>query len=249
VPVLALVVTALFAAQTPSSPADEEDPVVDETKTGEEPVEEPVEEPAQPDADSLVENLFAGRWLDPTDPYWKPRRGERFELSLLLGGEAAFETVSTDKLPSLGGMVLNSLGRYYPVDRLAVVFGWRTYVGLDGVPATGTTAATVVSLITGIRYDLVRENRFSLLWDLYSGPSLYVFADLPTTDLVIDTTALGGEMGTGLALRYSVGPVTGEARGLVGGRAGAASSPLDGSGGPFSAVYAGIDVGFTWSLQ
>lgn len=230
---LAVVVITLLAAQSPT--ADDVDITDDD--------------PAHAgDADSLVDDLFAGRWLDPTDPYWAPRRGERFELSLLVGGEAAFSAVSTDKLPSVGGMVLNSLGRYYPVDRLAVVFGWRTYVGLDGVPATGTTASSVVSLITGIRYDLVRENRFSLLWDLYSGPSLYVFAALPTTDFAIDTTAVGGEMGTGLALRYSVGPVTGEARGLVGGRAGAASNPIAGAG-PFSAVYTGVDVGFTWSLQ
>jgi hypothetical protein len=202
--------------------------------------------PASPD--SFVDDLFAGRWLDPSEPYWSPRRGKRFEISLLLGGEAAFEAVSTDKLPSLGGGVLNWVGRYYPVDRLAVVFGGRTYLGLDGVPATGTTAASVVSLITGIRYDLVREGRFSLMCDLFSGPSLYAFADLPENLALGDLVgAAGGEMGAGLALRYSVGPFTGEARGVVGARAGAAANPFGGTAGPFSAVYAGVELGGTWS--
>ena len=100
-----------------------------------------------------------------------------------------------------------------------------------------------------MRYDLVRENRFSLLWDLYSGPSLYVFADLPAVSTT--AVAIGGEMGTALAMRYSIGPFTGEARGVVGGRAGASSSPFQraGDAGPFSALYAGFDVGATWSLQ
>lgn len=205
---------------------------------------------APPSPDSLVDDLFAGRWLDPSEPYWKPRRGERGELSLLLGGEAAFAAVASDKLPSLGGMVLNVVGRYYPVDRLAVVVGGRSYLGLDGVPATGTTASSVISLIAGIRYDLVRENRFSLMWDLYSGPSLYAFADLPE-DLALGSAvgAAGGEMGTGLALRYSIGPITGEARGVVGGRAGAAANPFGGTAGPFSAAYAAVEFGLTWSLQ
>ncbi len=200
--------------------------------------------------DTFLDDLFAGRWLDPKEPYWAPRRGQRFEISVLVGGEAAFGAVQPAlKLPTIGGIVLNGVGRYYPVDRLAVVFGGRTYVGLDGVPAAGTTASSVASLITGIRYDLVRENRFSLLWDLYSGPSLYVFADLPSVQE--RTVALGGEMGTALAFRYSIGPFTGEARGVVGGRAGASSSPFQraGDAGPFSAIYAGVDVGGTWSFQ
>jgi hypothetical protein len=203
--------------------------------------------------DQLVADLFAGTWLDPEDPYWNPRRGKRFEIGVMLGGEGAFSALSTETLPSLGGMVLTSVIRWYPVDRLAVVLGGRTYFGLDGVPATGTTASSVASLITGIRYDLVRENRFSLLWDLYSGPSLYVFADLPapSTSASVSDVAIGGEMGTALALRYSVGPVTGEARGLVGARAGATSSPFQraGEAGPFSSVYAGFDLGLTWSFQ
>lgn len=203
------------------------------------------------DLDELVANLFAGTWLDPEEPYWDPRRGERIEVGLNLGGEGAFSALSPDKLPSIGGVVLNAVVRYYPVDRLAVVLGGRTYLGVDGVPATGTTASSVASLITGIRYDLVRENRFSLLWDLYSGPSLYVFADLPELDAAVASVALGGEMGTGLAMRYSIGPLTGEARGLVGGRAGASSTPFQraGDAGPFSSVYAGFDLGLTWSFQ
>lgn len=201
--------------------------------------------------DELVADLFAGTWLDPEAPYWAPRRGQRLEVGVNLGGEGAFSGLSPDKLPSIGGLVLNAVVRYYPVDRLAIVVGGRTYLGVDGVPATGTTASSVASLITGIRYDLVRENRFSLLWDLYSGPSLYVFADLPELDAAVADVAVGGEMGTGLAMRYSVGPITGEARGLVGGRAGASSSPFQraGDAGPFSSAYAGFDLGLTWSFQ
>jgi hypothetical protein len=58
-------------------------------------------------------------------------------------------------------------------------------------------------------------------------------------------------MGTALTLRYLVGPVMGEARGLVGARAGATSSPFQraGEAGPFSSVYAGFDLGLTWSFQ
>ncbi|MDP2345867.1 MAG: hypothetical protein Q8O67_33315 [Deltaproteobacteria bacterium] len=206
--------------------------------------------------DSVVDDILTGAWLDPDDIFWAPRRGERFELSLLLGGEGSLGGVAPDKLPTIGGVVVNGIGRYYPVDRLAVIFGVRTYFGLDGAPASGTTASSVFSGITGVRYDLVRENRFSLLWDLYSGPSLYVFADLVGNDsLVTDGTiiSVGGEMGTALAMRYSLGPFTGELRGLVGGRAGASASPFqrsgyDGGSGPFSSLYAGLDFGATWSM-
>lgn len=201
------------------------------------------------DLESLARDALAGTWLDPQEPEWDPRRGERWELGVLIGGEGAFEALQSGSLPSVGGVVLNLLGRYYPVDRLAVVLGTRGYAGLDGVPAAGTTASTVLSAITGVRYDLVREGRFSLLWDLYSGPSLYVFADV---EELTNTTevAIGGEMGTALAFRYSVGPFTGEARGLVGGRAGATANPFQraNDAGPFSAVYAGVDVGGTWSF-
>ena len=201
-------------------------------------------------ADSFVDDLFAGRWIDPSQPYWAPRRGERVEFALLLGGEVAFEALSREQLPSLGGMVLTIGGRYYPVDRLAVIFGARTYVGLDGGPASGTTASSVITLITGVRYDLVREKRFSLMWDLYSGPSLVLFAEVPESlALGSPVAATGGEMGTGLSMRYSIGPLTGEARGVIGGRAGAAAAPFQETEGPFSAAYAGIELGLTWSMQ
>jgi hypothetical protein len=232
-----------FAAADPAPPTDPASPT-----TTPPPVSDDGKQRSK--LDEILDDLFAGTWLDPKDPYWNPRRGERFELSVLVGGEGAFSAVAAaNKLPSIGGTVLNGLVRYYPVDRLAVVAGGRTYVGLDGVPAAGTTASSVVSAIVGVRYDLVRENRFSLLWDLYSGPSLYVFA--PLTRITSAETAVGGEMGTALAMRYSIGPFTGEARGLVGGRAGATDHPFQraGDSGPFQALYAGFDVGGTWSIQ
>ncbi len=214
--------------------------------------------------DSVVDGVLAQTsWLDPQDPFWRPRRGERWEVAAYLGGEGSFTALAPDKLPTIGGVVVDGILRYYPdghpsdpkdePDRLAVTGGFRAYLGLDGVPASGTTASTVVTLMTGVRYDLVRENRFSLLWDLYSGPSAYVFADLNTVDGFSTTTptfSIGGEMGTALALRYSLGPLTGELRGLVGGRAGAAANSSAGTAasGPFSSLYAGADLGFTWSL-
>lgn len=200
------------------------------------------------DVDALVDEIVSLRFLDPAGPEWAPRSGERLELAVLLGGEAAGAGLSPDKLPTLGGVVLTGLGRYYPVDRMAVMFGTRTYLGVDRTPAAGTRTSQVVTAMAGARYDLVRENRFSLLWDLYSGPSLYVFAD--TSDLLgPGAVAVGGEMGTGLALRYSIGPFNGEARGIVGARAGASNSPFRRAfaAGPFSAVYAGVDVGASWS--
>jgi len=208
-------------------------------------------------ADSVIDDILTGAWLDPKDPYWLPRRGQRLELGLRLGGEGSFTALAPDKLPTIGGVVFDGVVRYYPVDRLAVIIGLRSYFGLDGVPASGTTASTVISGITGVRYDLVREKRFSLLWDLYSGPSVYVFSDLTRVadDFFVGASELsvGGEMGTALALRYSLGPFTGELRGLVGGRAGASASPFsrpgaEGGSGPFSALYAGADLGVTWSM-
>ena len=210
-------------------------------------------------ADSVVTDLLSGAWLDPKDPFWAPRRGERLELAAYLGGEGAFTGFAADRLPTIGGMNVNGVIRYYPVDRLAVVFGGRAYLGLDDVPAPGTTAATVFTGTTGVRYDLVRENRFSLLWDLYSGPSVYLFSDLATAaDDALTTKepkySVGGEMGTALALRYSLGPFTGELRGLLGGRAGSAVSAFrrddDGGAttGPFSSLYSGLDLGATWSM-
>jgi hypothetical protein len=210
-------------------------------------------------ADDVIDDLLSGAWLDPDDPFWDPRRGERLELALYSGGEGAFTGFAADRLPTLGGLNVNGVIRYYPVDRLAVVLGGRAYLGLDDVPAPGTTASSVFTATTGVRYDLVRENRFSLLWDLYSGPSVYLFSDLVTAaDDALTAKepkySVGGEMGTALALRYSLGPFTGELRGLVGGRAGSAVSAFrrddDGAAttGPFSALYSGIDLGATWSL-
>ena len=200
--------------------------------------------------DTLVDDAL-GTWLDPTDPIWEPLRGERFEVSILMGGEGGAAGLAPDKLPTIGGMGVNVVGRYYPVDRLAVAFGGRGYFGLDGAPATGTTASSVVTALTGVRYDLVRENRFSLAWDFYSGPSLFVFTDLLAATVggesLESQLAVGGEMGSGLAMRYSLGPFTGELRGIVGGRAGATSGTEQVSG-PFSALFAALDLGATWGM-
>lgn len=207
--------------------------------------------------DSVIDDILTGAWLDPQDPYWTPRRGQRLELAVRLGGEASFAALAPDRLPAIGGVVVDGVVRYYPVDRLAVIIGVRSYFGVDGIPAAGTTASTVVSGITGVRYDLVREKRFSLLWDLYSGPSLFAVGELDRVadNLIVAASNLsvGGEMGTALAMRYSLGPFTGELRGLVGGRAGASASPFSrpgdaGGSGPFSALYAGADLGVTWSM-
>lgn len=213
--------------------------------------------------DAIVEDVILETWLDPHDPFWQPRRGERLELFVANGGEGSFRGVAPDQLPTLGGIVVSGGLRYYPrarrddlpdPDRLALTLGLRAYVGLNGVPATGTTASTVVSGVTGVRYDLVRENRFSLLWDLYSGPSVYVFADIDDSGLSSAgaTYSIGGEMGTALAMRYSLGPIAAEVRGFLGGRAGASTGRVTTSvveeGGAFSALYAGLDLGLTWSL-
>ena len=215
--------------------------------------------------DAVVDDVIGHGWLDPQDPFWKPRRGERWEIAAYVGGEASLTALSPDKLPSIGGVVVDGIFRYYPMSRpspedeparIAVIGGFRSYLGLDGVPASGTTASTVVTIMAGVRYDLVRENRFSLNWDLYSGPSVYVFANLDTQDGLSATTptySIGGEMGTALAMRYSLGPVTGELRGLMGGRAGASQNSLDRAGaspgtGPFSSFYGGFDLGVTWSM-
>lgn len=207
--------------------------------------------------DSVIDDILTGAWLDPKAPYWAPRRGQRFELGVRLGGEGSFAALAPGRLPTIGGVVFDGVARYYPVDRLAVIIGVRSYFGVDGIPAAGTTASTVVSGITGVRYDLVREKRFSLLWDLYSGPSLFAVGELDKVadNIIVAATNLsvGGEMGTALAMRYSIGPFTGELRGLVGGRAGASASPFsrpsgEGGSGPFSALYAGADLGVTWSM-
>ncbi len=196
-------------------------------------------------------------WLDPQDPAWAPHRGRRLEIAARVGGEGSVATLATDRLPTVGGVVFDGVLRYYPVDRLAVIIGLRSYFGVDGIPAAGTTASTVISGITGVRYDLVRENRFSLSWDLYSGPALFAVGELDRTAdnlfVAASNLSVGGEMGTALAMRYSLGPLTAELRGLIGGRAGASASPFSrpssaGGSGPFSALSAGADLGITWSM-
>ena len=90
--------------------------------------------------DNVVDDILTGAWLDPEDPYWAPRRGQRFELAVLIGGEGALGGFAPDKLPTIGGVVVNGIGRYYPVDRLAVIFGGRAYFGLELLGPLGVTA-------------------------------------------------------------------------------------------------------------
>jgi hypothetical protein len=210
------------------------------------PVPEP--EPVQFNTSELIDDLVTFQFLDPDDEFWLPRRGARFELSGFVGGEAAIVGLSTDRIPTLGGTTVTVVAAYYPTDNLSIVIGTRSYLGLDGIPATGTTASAVISPITGVRYDLVREGRFSLLWDLYSGPSVFIFAALDDDPTSLATAGFGGELGSALALRYSLGPMTGELRFLAGGRAGATSiaNTLSPSG-IFSSAFVGAELGVTWS--
>lgn len=200
------------------------------------------------DDEGSLRGLLSGKWLDPKGPFWAPRQGPRTELTLLLGGEAALgELGSLERIPTVGGTTLTVMGRYYPTDRLAIVLGGKGYFGLDR-PAAGTTAATVVGPFTGVRWELVRENRFSLQADVQSGPAFFVFADI--FDALDATWAVGGEGCVAASLRYSVGPFTGELRPFVGGRVGTAAEigrPRF-EVGPFSALYAGVDLGLTWSF-
>ena len=50
--------------------------------------------------DSVIDDIIAGAWLDPKAPFWAPRRGERFEIGLRLGGEGSFA--------ALVGMILGA---------------------------------------------------------------------------------------------------------------------------------------------
>ena len=116
-------------------------------------------------------------------------------------------------------------------------------------PATLDTCDLRISQYREVSIRLIDpalENRFSLLWDIYSGPAVFVVSNLVEQP----TTALGIEAGTALALRYTLGPLTGEARGVVGGRAGATTTPFPEAeeGGPFSLLYAGGELGLTWSF-
>jgi len=194
----------------------------------------------------LEENL-----LDPKGEFWVPRRGPRLEASFFLGAESSFGDISgLDDIPQPTGISWTAAGRYYPVSRLALSLNLKGFFGLDA-PAAGTSAATVVSGLTGVRWDLITENRFSVLVDVYSGPALFAYADV--TDVLKDVLAswaLGAEFGAAVTFRYTLGPFTGELRALTGIRSGAARDigrPTT-DVGPFSAVYAGADVGVTWSF-
>jgi hypothetical protein len=201
----------------------------------------------EPPADALSA-LLSGAWLDPPGAFWRPRRGARTEVSAFLGGEAGLGELGTlDRIPSIGGTTVSGMARYYPVDRLAIQIGSRGYLGV-AEPAAGTTAQTVIAPFAGVRWDLVRENRFSLLTDIASGPAVFLFADL--LGAFGAAWALGAEATAAVTFRYSLGPITGELRTFVGGRVGQAQQIGRPSFavGPFSALYAGSDLGVTWSF-
>lgn len=187
-------------------------------------------------------------WLDPPGEKWRPRSGQRSELTLLLGGEAALgELGDLERIPTLGGMTLQVIGRHYPIQDVAIALGFKSYLGVDR-PAAGTTAASVFAPFAGARWVLVRENRFTWMADVQSGPAFFVFADLFTAPS--PTWALGGEGSIAFPLRYSIGDFTAELRPFLGGRVGSAAEvgrPRF-EVGPFSALYAGADIGLTWSL-
>lgn len=144
-------------------------------------------------------------------------------------------------------MTIHVVGRHYPIQDAAIALGVKSYFGVDR-PAAGTTAASVLVPFAGVRWVLVRENRFSLMADVQSGPAFFVFADLFTAPS--PTWALGGEGSIAFPLRYSIGDFTAELRPFVGGRVGSAAEvgrPRF-EVGPFSALYAGADLGLTWSF-
>lgn len=188
-------------------------------------------------------------WLDPAGAFWAPRRGARTELRAQVGGEGSiFEINELDRIPTVGGTTATIALHHYPVDRLAVTLGLKGYIGLDK-PAAGTTASTVFAPFAGLRWDLVRENRFSLLADVQSGPAFFVFADV--LEALESTSAVGAEFSVGVPFRYSLGPVTAEIRPNLGGRIGSASKRLRAlvEAGPFSGMFAGVNLGFTYTLD
>lgn len=262
--VLALVTTSIGAVSAEASGAAATADATDVVEAGSAPaVGESSADASADDASAAVtnddatdwgridENLryaLTGQWIDPPGAFWVPRRGARTELSLFLGGEAALgELGALDQIPSIGGSTLTGVARYYPVDRLAITIGTKGYLGV-AKPAAGTTAETVFSPFAGVRWDLVRENRFSLLADVNSGPALFLFADV--LGALGAAWAVGGEAQAAATLRYSLGPWTAELRAFVGGRVGEAQE-IGRPGfdvGPFSALYAGVDTGITWSF-
>ncbi len=191
--------------------------------------------------------------LDPQGDFWAPRRGPRNELAISFGPEGSLaELGGPEGLPQPTGLNFSIAGRHYPVGRLAITAQIRNFIGLGGV-AAGTGAATVISPMLGVRWDLIREARFSFLIDVYSGPAFFAFADVADITNILDSLtakwAAGLEFGIALPIRYELGPFTFELRPNAGLRAGSASDIGRPSGdvGPFSALYAGIDVGLTWS--
>ncbi|MCP4500542.1 MAG: hypothetical protein GY822_11335 [Deltaproteobacteria bacterium] len=196
--------------------------------------------------------LLEQNLLDPKGEFWIPRRGPRLEVSFFGGAESSFADITgLENLPQPTGTSWTVAGNFYPVDRLALSLHLKGFFGLDA-PAAGTSAATVVSMLTGVRWDLVSENRFSVLVDVFSGPALFAFAEIVDVigELSPATWALGAEVGAAITFRYSLGPFTGEFRVLSGFRAGSASDigRPRGEIGPFSAIYAGADLGITWSF-
>jgi hypothetical protein len=249
----AAIAFALAVSVTAQEPADDgAQPSLEAAPSEDASAEEGASAGEQQDFSSFLN----GNFLDPQGEFWRPRRGARMELGLFLGGEAGLAgvTPSTDvRIPSFGGVALSPVMRFYPVDQVALVVGGKNYFGIEQ-PAAGTGATTVFTPFFGVRYDLVNEARFSLLTDVMSGPTFFVFAD-PTDPEDRENPfavqwALGAEVSGGLTGRYTLGPITFELRGVVGGRAGSAQDigRPEGDVGPFSALFAGLDLGVTWSF-
>lgn len=198
--------------------------------------------------DRALRYALTGQWIDPPGAFWAPRRGARTEVSLFVGGEAGLGEIGTlDHIPSIGGVTVTGAARYYPVDRLAIALGAKGYLGL-AEPAAGSAAETVLTPFAGVRWTLVQENRFTLLADVNSGPALFLFADLFGAPSA--AWAVGGEAQAAASMRYTLGPWTVELRAFFGGRVGEAQQ-IGRPGfdvGPFSALYAGVDTGITWSF-
>jgi len=211
----------------------------------------PPQSPADASEEDMLRYVLTGQWIDPAGEFWRPRRGARTELSLFVGGEGSLDELGTlDHIPSMGGTSVMFGGRYYPVDRLAIGAGVKGYLGI-AQPAVGTAAETVLAPYFGVRWDLVREGRFSMLVDVTSGPAIFLFTDIiGAIDGLGAAWALGGESSLGLAFRYSLGPWTGELRTFAGGRVGSANDIGRPSfaEGPFSALFVGVDSGVTWSF-
>ncbi|MFZ9886676.1 MAG: hypothetical protein ACO3JL_04150 [Myxococcota bacterium] len=198
--------------------------------------------------ESDVREFLSGSFLDPPGEYWLPRSGARTELSLFAGAEGSLGELGTlNRIPSTGGATLTGFLRLYPVDRLALTLGAKSYLGPTS-PAAGSAAQTVLTPLAGARWVLVRERRFSLQADVASGPAFFAFADV--TNEGGGAVAIGAEAQGAASLRYSLGPWTAELRGVTGGRIGEARQIGRPSFevGPFSALYAGVELGLTFSF-